>query len=64
MGRGLVWLQIGDVPCPATHRSALGGFDFMPAPSADYYRKLPGRIGSVLTPQQVSELRGWLGGMM
>ena len=28
----------------------------MPAPSADYYRKLPERIGSVLTPQQVSWL--------
>ncbi|KAL4451461.1 hypothetical protein ABPG75_007123 [Micractinium tetrahymenae] len=37
-------------------RSALGGFDFMPRPSDDYYRKLPERIGNVLTPQQYKEV--------
>lgn len=38
---------------PSCRRSALGGFDFMPRPSDDYYKKLPAKIGSALTPQQV-----------
>ncbi|PSC69061.1 4-hydroxyphenylpyruvate dioxygenase [Micractinium conductrix] len=33
-------------------RSHLGGFDFMPPPSADYYRKLPEKVGDKLTAQQ------------
>lgn len=37
-------------------RSALGGFDFMPSPSPDYYRQLPNRIGSLLTAQQYKDV--------
>ncbi|EFN58665.1 hypothetical protein CHLNCDRAFT_20078 [Chlorella variabilis] len=37
-------------------RSAFGGFDFMPRPSPDYYRKLPARIGSLLTAQQYKDV--------
>ncbi|KAL4441075.1 hypothetical protein ABPG77_010506 [Micractinium sp. CCAP 211/92] len=37
-------------------RSALGGFDFMPRPSDDYYKKLPAKIGSALTPQQYKDV--------
>ncbi|MCG8462780.1 MAG: hypothetical protein MI919_41370, partial [Holophagales bacterium] len=29
-----------------------GGFEFMPRPSDEYYRKLPNRIGDSLTPEQ------------
>ncbi|KAI3436403.1 hypothetical protein D9Q98_005820 [Chlorella vulgaris] len=37
-------------------RSAYGGFDFMPRPSADYYRKLPGRIGHALPAQLLKDV--------
>jgi 4-hydroxyphenylpyruvate dioxygenase len=37
-------------------RSAFGGFGFMPRPSDDYYRKLPQKIGDVLSPQQYKEV--------
>jgi 4-hydroxyphenylpyruvate dioxygenase len=33
-------------------RSDFGGFEFMPRPKPEYYRKLPSRIGDVLTPEQ------------
>ncbi len=33
-------------------RAECGGFDFMPRPNEDYYRKLPARIGSVLSAGQ------------
>lgn len=36
--------------------SETGGFDFMPKPSEGYYRELPARIGSVLTPKQYEEV--------
>ncbi|PRW55993.1 4-hydroxyphenylpyruvate dioxygenase [Chlorella sorokiniana] len=36
--------------------SRLGGFDFMPAPSDTYYRDLPKKMGSLLTPQQYKEV--------
>jgi len=32
--------------------SELGGFEFMPRPSNEYYRQMPGRIGDSLTPDQ------------
>lgn len=32
--------------------SATGGFEFMPRPSEEYYRRLPNRIGDSLTPEQ------------
>lgn len=32
--------------------SRLGGFDFMPSPSEQYYRELPKKMGNLLTPQQ------------
>ncbi|EFJ35545.1 hypothetical protein SELMODRAFT_165961 [Selaginella moellendorffii] len=34
-------------------RSHIGGFEFMPRPNKKYYRDLPERIGSSLTPEQV-----------
>lgn len=34
--------------------SRLGGFDFMPSPSDQYYRELPKKMGNLLTPQQAS----------
>lgn len=38
-------------------RSELGGFDFMPAPGPDYYKRIPDRIGKdVLTADQLREL--------
>lgn len=33
-------------------RTDFGGFDFMPAPSGQYYANLPNRIGDVLSPEQ------------
>ncbi len=33
-----------------------GGFEFMPAPSAQYYKNLPEKIGDILTPEQYKEL--------
>lgn len=36
-------------------RSDIGGFDFMPAPSSEYYKSLPGKIGDVLTAEQYAE---------
>lgn len=39
-------------------RSYIGGFEFMPAPGADYYAKVPGRIGEdTLTAEQLKELQ-------
>ncbi len=38
-------------------RSELGGFDFMPAPGPEYYRRIPERIGqNTLTADQLKEL--------
>lgn len=38
-------------------RSEIGGFDFMPAPSHDYYAKIPSRIGTdTLSAEQLVEL--------
>jgi 4-hydroxyphenylpyruvate dioxygenase len=38
-------------------RTFIGGFDFMPKPSAEYYKKIPGRIGEgTLTKEQLAEL--------
>lgn len=36
-------------------RGPLGGFQFCPPPSADYYRGLPDRIGPGLTPEQYTQ---------
>lgn len=36
--------------------SATGGFEFMPRASEDYYKKLPGKIGDSLTPEQYKEI--------
>ena len=33
-------------------RTDAGGFEFMPRPSDKYYRELPDKIGSSLTPEQ------------
>jgi len=39
-------------------RSFIGGFDFMPKPGDDYYKKVPGRIGEdTLTKEQLAELQ-------
>ncbi|KAJ0975825.1 hypothetical protein J5N97_017790 [Dioscorea zingiberensis] len=35
--------------------SAIGGFDFMPAPPPTYYRNLANRAGDVLTAEQIKE---------
>lgn len=32
-----------------------GGFEFMPRASDEYYRKLPAKIGDVLSPEQYAE---------
>lgn len=32
-------------------RSEVGGFEFMPRPSDQYYRDLPKKIGDTLTPE-------------
>ena len=38
-------------------RSLIGGFEFMPKPSIEYYQKIPERIGpNVLTSEQIEEL--------
>lgn len=38
-------------------RSHVGGFDFMPSPSHQYYEKMPGRIGAdALTQEQIDDL--------
>jgi 4-hydroxyphenylpyruvate dioxygenase len=38
-------------------RTFIGGFDFMPKPGRDYYKKVPGRIGEdTLTKEQLEEL--------
>lgn len=38
-------------------RSALGGFDFMPAPGHEYYQRIPERLGrDALTDAQIAEL--------
>lgn len=37
-------------------RSFLGGFEFMPRPSDEYYKKLPTRIGSDLTQDQYKRI--------
>lgn len=34
-------------------RAEVGGFDFMPRPNDEYYRQLPGRIGTSLSAEQV-----------
>lgn len=36
-------------------RSDMGGFEFMPRPSAKYYAALPSRIGNVLSEKQVKD---------
>ncbi|KAI7838946.1 hypothetical protein COHA_007305 [Chlorella ohadii] len=36
--------------------SRLGGFDFVPAPSEQYYRELPKKMGNLLTQQQYKEV--------
>jgi 4-hydroxyphenylpyruvate dioxygenase len=36
-------------------RTEIGGFDFMPRPSDGYYKKLPEKVGSDLTPEQLRE---------
>lgn len=36
-------------------RSDLGGFDFMPRPSGEYYAKLPARLGGELSARQLAE---------
>lgn len=36
--------------------SHCGGFEFMPRPSAAYYKGLPAKIGDVLTPAQFAEV--------
>eukprot|EP00271_Cylindrocystis_brebissonii_P013236 TRINITY_DN32930_c0_g1_i1.p1 TRINITY_DN32930_c0_g1~~TRINITY_DN32930_c0_g1_i1.p1 ORF type:complete len:425 (-),score=78.19 TRINITY_DN32930_c0_g1_i1:1320-2594(-) len=36
-------------------KTELGGFDFMPRPSAKYYAGLPDKIGDVLSAQQLQE---------
>lgn len=33
-------------------RSKSGGFEFMPSPSAAYYKELPNKVGDALTPEQ------------
>ena len=38
-------------PSPV-RRADCGGFDFMPRPEGDYYRKLPARIGKALREEQ------------
>lgn len=39
-------------------RTHLGGFEFMPAPNAEYYKRVPMRIGEdTLTPEQLVELQ-------
>jgi len=39
-------------------RSYVGGFEFMPAPSASYYDKIPTRMGrDALTDEQIAELK-------
>ncbi|KAK9817847.1 hypothetical protein WJX72_003032 [[Myrmecia] bisecta] len=37
-------------------RSHCGGFEFMPRPSADYYKKLPAKVGNILTTEQYKEV--------
>ncbi|XP_010053920.2 4-hydroxyphenylpyruvate dioxygenase [Eucalyptus grandis] len=36
-------------------RSTVGGFEFMPPPPPTYYRNLKGRVGDVLTDEQIEE---------
>ncbi|KAL3754866.1 hypothetical protein ACJRO7_002030 [Eucalyptus globulus] len=36
-------------------QSAVGGFEFMPPPPPTYYRNLKGRVGDVLTDEQIKE---------
>ena len=38
-------------------RSKSGGFEFMPSPSAAYYKELPNKVGDALTPEQYKV--GW-----
>jgi 4-hydroxyphenylpyruvate dioxygenase len=39
-------------------RSKIGGFEFMPKPGDDYYKKIPGRIGAdTLTAEQLADLQ-------
>jgi len=39
-------------------RSSIGGFEFMPAPGAAYYSKVPSRIGAdTLTAKQLEDLQ-------
>lgn len=38
------------------------GFDFMPKPSEDYYKRLPEKIGDALTAEQYNELEVRKGG--
>jgi len=37
-------------------RTLVGGFDFMPKPSNDYYKNLPEKIGDILTKEQYEEI--------
>eukprot|EP01024_Parvocaulis_polyphysoides_P018488 TRINITY_DN18195_c0_g2_i1.p2 TRINITY_DN18195_c0_g2~~TRINITY_DN18195_c0_g2_i1.p2 ORF type:complete len:123 (-),score=22.41 TRINITY_DN18195_c0_g2_i1:166-534(-) len=32
-----------------------GGFEFMPPPSEDYYKRLPSRLGNSLTSEQIKQ---------
>jgi len=36
--------------------SEVGGMEFMPRPSSDYYAKLPGKIGDALSPEQYKNI--------
>ena len=71
MARAAVWCRrstafdtIAPSTPPSMRRSALGGFDFMPSPSPDYYKKMPARIGSVLSAEQVGAGAGAAGGSL
>ena len=37
-------------------RSHCGGFEFMPRPSDEYYKKMPARIGTGLTKEQFKKI--------
>lgn len=51
-------LKTGDIVTTLRKMQAvshMGGFEFMPRPSDEYYRKLPAKIGDDLTPQQYKD---------
>ncbi len=58
----VVWCALTWQACANSCRSRLGGFDFVPAPSEQYYRELPKKMGNLLTQQQVritGVCKGW-----